>query len=101
MTETVLIALEEGVLVEVSVPDEQAEQIAGGGPPFATGASLKQLTRLAQSISQPLAECMNTIKEGQVGEVEVELGVKFGLEGNLILAKSTGDVNLVLRMTIK
>lgn len=96
-----LIKLDDGTLVEIEVPDNQARQIAGNLADK-VDASLNKikpvLLKACQSISSTLHDINDQI---DLEQVEVELGLSFETEGNIYIAKATMGANILVRMTLK
>lgn len=98
---TRLIELEDGTLVEVQVPEGQAEQISGG---FAkrVDATFDQIKPLILKTCKPIAETWQALNQDvQIEQAEVEIGLSFEGEGNLYVTRSTASANLTIRLTLK
>jgi hypothetical protein len=96
-----LIKLEDGTLVEVEVPENEAQQIAGS---FAdtVEASLNKIKPLLLKACKPVAEAVKAIHdEVELDQVEIELGLSFETEGNIYITKASLGANMIVRMTLK
>lgn len=96
-----LIRLDDGTLVEVQVPDNQAEQISGG---FANrvDATFAQIKPLLLKTCQPIAESWKELNQNvDIEQAEIELGLAFEAEGNLYVTKSTLSANIKVKLVIK
>ncbi|NEQ87548.1 MAG: hypothetical protein F6K26_48350 [Moorea sp. SIO2I5] len=98
---TKLIELEDGTLVEVEVPGNQVEPIAGG---FAdkVSATFDKIRPLLVKTCKPIAQTWKELnKEMDIEKAEVELGFSFEGEGNLYITKSTAKANLKVKLVLK
>ena len=94
-----LIRLQDGILVEAEVPDDQLQQIAGGGMSDRTINDIKPL--LIKAIT-PITECWRELNDNlSVGEVQVEIGLGFEAEGNVFIAKGKTNASLTISLTLK
>ena len=98
---TKLIELEDGILVEVEVPEEQSQQISGG---FAERVNItfEKIKPVLLKVCYPITETWKELsKEMQIEQAEVELGLSFEGEGNLFITKSTIGANLKIKLALK
>ena len=98
---TKLIELEDGMLVEIEVPEDQAQQISGG---FAdkVSSSLEKIKPLLVRACKPVAEAWKELdKEVQIEQAEVELGLSFEGEGNVYVTRSKAAANLSIKFVLK
>ena len=98
---TKLIQLEDGILVEVEVPPEQAQQISGG---FAdrVNTTFDQIRPLLVKTCRPVAAAWKEInQEMPVEQAEIQLSFSFEGEGNLYLTKSKAGANLTVKLVLK
>jgi hypothetical protein len=98
---TKLIRLEDGTLVEVEVPDDQAQPISGG---FAerVDRSVDIIRPTLVKICRPIIESWAELSEGtQIDHAEVELGLSFEGEGNLYVTKAKASANLTVKLVLK
>jgi len=99
---TKLIELQDGMFVEVEVPEAQAQQISGG---FAekVGATFEERVKpMLLKACKPIMEVWQELnREMHVEEAEVELGLSFEGEGNLYLAKSKAGAHVTVKLKLK
>ena len=100
------IELEDGTLVEVEVPPEQAQQISGGGFANRVGTSLDRIQPLiANTCRSVVAAWQRTRdelgKEMTIKSAEIELGLSFEFEGNVYIAKSSTAANLKVKLVLE
>lgn len=95
-----LIKTRDGILVEVVVPEGEAEQIAGG---FAkkVDTSIDALQAVITRLCEPVLNTWENLR-GKVPlkELEVEFGLSFEGEGNLFLTKSKASANITVKAVI-
>lgn len=93
------IVLSDGVEVQVELSENEAQEISARSR---VENSLKDLqttiTKISESISG-YAESINV--SDQVKETKISVGLKVGVEGNLILSKSTLDAHINITFTLK
>jgi hypothetical protein len=98
---TQLIELEDGTLVEVTVSEEQAQQISGG---FAhrVQASFQKIKPLLKNACEPIVEAYQDLSQTlELEQAEVELGLAFEAEGNLYITQSKAAANLTVKLVLK
>ncbi|MCB0263809.1 MAG: CU044_2847 family protein [Calditrichia bacterium] len=98
---TKLIKLEDGTLIEVEVPENQAQQISGG---FADKVSkrFENVKPILVNTCRPLISAWHEInKEMHIDQAEIELGLSFEGEGNLYITKTKAGANLTVKLTLK
>jgi hypothetical protein len=98
---TKLIQLEDGTLVEIEVPVDQAQPISGG---FAdrVNATFDKIQPLLVKTCRPIAAAWKEInQEMSIEQAEVELGLSFEAEGNLYVTKSAAGANLTVKLVLK
>ena len=96
-----LIELEDGTLVEVEVPEDQAKQISGG---FADRVSntFDRIRPVLVKTCRPIAEAWQEINQDmEIEQAEVEIGLSFEGEGNLYVTKSKAGANLTVKLVLK
>jgi Trypsin-co-occurring domain 1 len=98
---TKLIQLEDGTLVEVEVPGEQIQQIAGGMADRVS-ATFDKVQPLLVRTCRPIAAAWAELsKEMNIEQAEVQIGLSFEGEGNLYITKSKASANLTIKLTLK
>lgn len=98
---TKLIKLEDGTLIEVEVPPDQAQQISGG---FAdkVNATFDKVKPILVKTCRPIVAAWQEInQEMHIEQAEVELGLSFEGEGNLYVTKSKAGANLTIKLILK
>ena len=98
---TKLIKLEDGTLVEVEVPPDQAQQISGG---FAdrVNETFDKVRPILVNTCRPIAAAWKEIsQEMEIEQAEVQLGLSFEGEGNLYITKSKAGANLTVKLVLK
>ena len=97
-----LIELEGGILMEVDVPQEQVQQISGGGLQITqVSNSLNAIEAILRKACQPVANVLTELnKDMSVNEVEV--GIELGLEaeGNFFIAKGKSNASLSIKLKL-
>ncbi|MCI5128185.1 MAG: hypothetical protein D3907_06715 [Candidatus Electrothrix sp. AUS3] len=97
---TKLIEMEDGLLVEVEVPQDQVNQIAGGIPEQVDKA-IDTVRPILLKACRPVVSVWQELnKEMTIDNVEVELQLGFSAEGSVFLAKSKGNANLKIKLSI-
>ncbi len=98
---TRLIALKDGTLIQVEVPEDQSVQIAGSLAQT-VDASLDKIKPIVVKICEPIISAWEEIdKDMYIDAAEVELGLSFECEGNLYIAKSKANANLAITFKLK
>ena len=96
---TKIIELDDGIWVEVDTATGKMQpRVGGGSKAIATG--IAQLGDVMLKVVLPMVNTWRAM-DRDVAQAEVELGFKFSAEGNLYLAKTTGDTHLTIKLTIK
>lgn len=96
-----LIELEDGTLVEVEVPENEARPISGGAADKIKEATIDKIKPILLKACKPIAEVWKELnKDLHIEQAEVELGLGFEAEGNLYITKAKGNANLVIRLTL-
>jgi hypothetical protein len=95
-----LIELEDGLLVEVEVPQDQVNQISGGMPEQVDKA-IDTVKPVLLKACRPVVSVWNELnKEMSISSAEVELQLGFSAEGSVFLAKAKGNANLKVKLSI-
>lgn len=98
---TKLIQLEDGTLVEVEVPPDQAQEISSS---FAkrVDESFDKIKPILINTCRPITAAWKEIsKDMEIEQAEVELGLSFEGEGNLYITKSKAGANLKVKLVLK
>lgn len=95
-----LIELEDGLLVEVEVPQDQVDQISGGVTDQVDTA-IDTVRPILLKACRPVISVWNELnKEMCIDKVEVGLQLGFSAEGSVFLAKAKGNANLNIKLSI-
>lgn len=98
---TKLIRLQDGTLVEVEVPQDQGQQIAGG---FADGVNgtIDLLKPTLLKVCRPVIDTWAELnKEVHLEQAEVEVDLSFDVEGNIYVAKAKAGANIKVKLILK
>jgi hypothetical protein len=98
---TKLIELEDGTLVEVEVPEDQAQQISSR---FADRVSttFDKIQPILVKTCRPIAAAWKEInQEMQIEQAEIEIGFSFEGEGNIYVTKAKAGSNLKVKLVLK
>lgn len=98
-----LIELEDGTLVEVEATEAELQDI-GHGAELIRGVTFEKIKPVLLRVTKPMLEVWRELNQDmEVQAAEVELGLGFGGEGNLFVAKTKGSANLkiVLKLAPK
>ena len=97
-----LIELADGTLVEIEVPENKAQLIAGGAAEKLQDATIDKVKPILLKACKPIVEVWQELnKDMHIEQAEVELGLGFEAEGNLYITKAKGNANLVVTLTLK
>jgi len=98
---TLLVKTQDGVLFEVDAVPGSAVAIAGGSIEILS-AKLDSVGDIVQTVSEKIASAIQKLEEQyRIPEIEIELGVAFGAEGNLFVTKSTLNANLKIKIKVQ
>lgn len=93
------IKLADGIEVEIEVDEDRAHEISDNKT---VDTSISQIQTLLTKVIKPIS---NTYKElsnnVEISEAKISLGVKIGIEGNFILAKSNASANIQVDITLR
>ncbi|MEM1188434.1 MAG: CU044_2847 family protein [Pseudomonadota bacterium] len=94
-----IIRLKDGIDVEVEVSGDDAIEISSDG---SVEASLSDLQDLLNRVVAPIANTYRELdKDVSIESAKVSIGVKVGVEGNFILAKSSASANIQVDLNLK
>lgn len=96
-----LIKLDDGILMEVDVPEQQVRQISGGRLEIPkVDSSINAIEALLLKACRPVANVFAELNK-DMSVNEIELGLELGLEaeGNFFIAK--GKTNASITITLK
>lgn len=96
-----LIELEDGTLVEIEVPSDQAEHISGGVADKVDG-TLDKIKPILINTCKPInAAWAELNKDMNIEQAEIELGLSFEGEGNIYVTKTKAGANLIVKLILK
>ena len=97
-----LIELEDGILMEVDVPENQLQQIAGGGTQIMpVQKAINAIEPLLLRACKPVANVLGELnKDMSVNEVEIELGLGLEAEGNFFITKGKTNASLTIKLKL-
>lgn len=97
-----LIELEDGILMEVDVPENQVRQIAGGRREITqVSNSINAIESILIKTCSPVANVLKELnKDMSVNEVEVEVELGLEAEGNFFIAKGKTNASLTIRLKL-
>ncbi|WP_153914010.1 CU044_2847 family protein [Shewanella sp. TC10] len=94
-----IIKLKDGIEVEVEIDEHQAREISFENKVNTSISDMKDfLTQVVKPISTTYKELNQTVG---IAETKVTLGLKVGLEGSFILAKSTTEAHIQVEMVLR
>ena len=95
-----LIELEDGILMEVDVPEDQLRQISGRARDRVDSA-ISAIEPILLKACKPVANVLGELnKDMSVHEVEVEVGLGFEAEGNFFIAKGKTNASLTIKLKL-
>ena len=99
MQHTKIIQLEDNLDVEVEVSNTQAYEISDN---TTVDSSINKLEEMLSKVMKPIANTYRELnKDMSIESAKVAVGVKIGVEGNFILAKSNASANIQVELTFK
>ncbi len=99
MERTSLIKLKDGIEVEVELKENQVMEISNN---INVDSSLEQLQELLSKIVKPISNTYKELnKDISIESAKINIGIKIGVEGNFILAKSSAGANISVELTMK
>jgi len=98
-----LIELEDGILMEVDVPEQHVQQVAGDVGLVITHVekSINAIEAILLKACKPVANVLTELnKEMSVNEVEVEVELGLEAEGNFFIAKGKTNTSLTIKLKL-
>lgn len=96
---TKIIKLENDLEVEVEINENQAEEISDNN---VVNSSIDKIESLLTKVMKPISNTYKELdKDMSIESAKVTIGVKIGVEGNFILAKSSAGANIQVEITLK
>ena len=97
---TQLVELQDGILIEVDAPPNQADQISGGMPDQVNQA-IDTVRPILLKACRPIIETWKELnRDMSIDNAEVELQLGFSAEGSVFLAKTSGSANLKIKLSL-
>ena len=94
-----IIKLSDGLEVEVEISDQQAHEISDKG---SVDSSIDSIQDMLTKVMTPISNTYKELnKDVQIDSAKVVIGVKIGVEGNFILAKSSAGANIQVEMIFR
>ncbi len=95
-----IVEIQNGIFMEVEVPDSQLQQISGGGVDYIDRA-IDSIQPLLLAACKPVASVFNELnKDMSVSEVTVDVGLGFAAEGNFFIAKGKTNASLSIKLKL-
>lgn len=95
-----VIKLDDGLEIEVEVDDDQPMEISNHRG--AVSSSINDIQSLLTKVMQPISNTYKELdKNMSIDAAKVTVGVKVGVEGNFILAKSSVGAHIQVEMTLR
>ena len=96
------IELENGLVMEVDVPQSEIEMISNSGEMVEkVDKSISAVKELLIKSVEPITEAYKVLNQEVVLEkAEVEIGIGFSAEGNIFIAKGKGTANLKVKLIL-
>ena len=100
---TKLIRLKDDILVEVKIPEREAELVGfRDSIDEKLETSFNNLKKLLQNVVHPYKAAIKEIgKDMEIDSAELELGLSFEAEGNIYVANATTGANIVVKLSFK
>jgi len=98
-----LIELENGLLMEVDIPQSEIEMISGGSDDMINRveSSMGTVEKILIKSVEPITHAYNALNQEVVLEkAEVEIGIGFSAEGNIFVAKGNANANLKVKLVL-
>ena len=97
-----LIELNNGLLMEVEVPQHEIEMISGGSDMVEkVDKSMDTVKNLLIKSVEPITQAYEVLNQDVVLEkAEVEIGIGFSAEGNIFIAKGNASANLKVKLIL-
>ena len=96
-----LIELDNGLLMEVEIPQSEIEMISGGSDIERVDKSINAVETLLIKSVQPITQAYKALNQDMILEkAEVEIGIGFSAEGNIFVAKGKANANLKVKLVL-
>ena len=97
-----LIELDNGLMMEVDIPQSEIEMISGGGDVVErVDKSISAVESILMKSVEPITKAYKALNQDMVLEkAEVEIGIGFSAEGNIFIASGKGSANLKVKLVL-
>lgn len=97
-----LIALENGLMMEVEAVENEIEMIAGGNDMVEqVETSMGAVEKMLIQSVEPVVNAYEALNQDVVLEkAEIEIGIGFSAEGNIFVAKGSANANLKVKLVL-
>ncbi len=98
-----LIELENGLLMEVEIPQSEIEMISRGSDDIINRveSSMGTIENILVQSVKPITNVYNALnQEVTLEKAEVEIGIGFSAEGNIFIAKGNANANLKVKLVL-
>ncbi len=96
-----LIELEDGTLVEVEVPEDQAKQVVSSAAD-SVNTTFDKIKPILLKTCRPIAAAWQELnQEMHIKEAEIEIGFSFEGEGNIYVTRAKAGSNLKVKLVLK
>jgi hypothetical protein len=94
-----IVKLKDGLEVEIELDENQAREISLDNK---IESSIEDINCFLSKVIKPISNTYKQLnKEVNISETKVTLGVKIGVEGGFILAKSTAEAHIQVEMVMR
>lgn len=94
-----IIKLNDGLDVEIEIDETQARQISFENK---INTSIEDIDIFLSKVITPISNTYKELnKSVNISETKVIIGIKFGIEGGFILAKSTAEAHIQVEMVMR
>ena len=94
-----IVTLKDGLEVEIELDENQAREISLDNR---IESSIEDISGFLSKVIKPISNTYKQLnKEVNISETKVTLGVKIGVEGGFILAKSTAEAHIQVEMVMR
>jgi hypothetical protein len=97
-----LIELDNGLLIEVDIPQSEIEMISGGNDIVEkVDKSISAVEKVLIKSVEPITRAYKALNQDIILEkAEVEIGIGFSAEGNIFVASGKGSANLKVKLVL-
>jgi hypothetical protein len=99
-----LIELDNGLIMEVDMPQSEIEMISsngGGDVVDKVDKSISAVESILLKSVEPITKAYKALNQDMILEkAEVEIGIGFSAEGNIFIASGKGSANLKVKLVL-